>query len=228
MATTSTHHLLSSSRFGPQPPSFDDRQNVSDRERLGSLVAGAALLGYGLLRRSIPWAALGTYLAYRGHSGRCHLYDALGIDSTGDADGSRTTFLRSVIVNRPRKEVYDFLLSSPPAGSELDLVGEWQDDLLFWSSKKSTGLETQYAVELEDMPGDAGTVMRAWVSYAAPDGRSAGPWSTLAKPFTAQRVEKDLRAVKQLLEAGEIASTKGQASGPSLRRRLTNAIWGTT
>ena len=174
--------LLSGSRFGPQRPSFADRQNVSDFERLGSLFAGAALLGYGILRRSVPWAALGGYLSYRGQSGRCRLYAALGVDSRGDADGFRTMFMRSVLVNRPRKEVYAFFLSGPPVGSELELVGRREDELLFWSSAKGTWLETQYAVELEEMPGDGGTVVRAWVSYVAPGGRLAGPWVLSRNP----------------------------------------------
>jgi uncharacterized membrane protein len=226
MAIASSHLLPAGTRFGPEAPSFDDRQNISDLERLGSLVAGALLLGYGLSRRSAPFTALGGYLAYRGQSGRCRLYEALGVQSRADTDGFPTTFTRSVTVNKPRKEVYEFFRENPPAGNELDLTGEWEDELLFWSSAKGTRFETQYAVELEEASGHGGTVVRAWISYVAPNG--GGVLSTLAKPFSAKRVERDLRQVKQLLECGEIATTLGQPAGPSFRRWLTNPLWRTS
>jgi hypothetical protein len=35
----------------------------------------------------------------------------------------------------------------------------------------------------------------------------------------------DLRRLKQLLEAGEIATTKGQPSGRSARRKLGEPVW---
>jgi hypothetical protein len=111
-------------------------------------------------------------------------------------------------------------------GNELELTGEWEDELLFWCTPKGLRFETQYAIELEDVARHGGTVVRAWVSYVAPNG--GGALSTLAKPFSARRVERDLREIKQLLECGEIATTVGQPSGPSLRRWLTNPLWRTT
>jgi uncharacterized membrane protein len=228
MALSITHPSPSSTRYGPESPYFEDRQNLSDRERLGSLIAGGLFLSYGLIRHSVPFSLLGGYLAYRAKSGRCHFYEALGLDSRADADGFPTTFTRSVAVNRPRREVYEFLQATPPPGNGLDLTGDWENELLFWSSSKGNGLETQYAIELEDLPKGGGTVMRAWVSYVAPGAGSAAVFPGLSKPFSARKVERALREVKQILETGEIASTKGQSSGPSLRRTLTNPLWRTS
>ncbi|MGH9335757.1 MAG: YgaP-like transmembrane domain, partial [Vicinamibacteria bacterium] len=84
------------------------KKNVSDSERRGSLAAGALLLGYGLIRRSIPFTTLGAYLAYRGQTGRCRIYESLGVDSRAGAAGLLTTFTKAVTVNRPRAEVYRF------------------------------------------------------------------------------------------------------------------------
>ncbi len=226
MAYASSHPLPSTS-FGPERASLEKSLNVSDSERLGSLLAGALLLGYGVFKRSIPYAALGGYLAYRGQSGRCRLYDALGVNSR-DKAGSLREFTRSVTVNRPRKELFQFLRSRPPAGNDLHLASEREDELLCWSSAKGDRLKTQYAIELEDMTRTGGTLVRARVSHLPDGGSPAAVWSKLAKTFTAGRVERDLRDAKQLLETGEIASTKGQSSGPSLRRRLTNPLWRTT
>ena len=227
MAMASAHPMPSGTRFGPESPYFEDHQNLSDRERVGSLIVGVLLLGYGLVKRSVVGTALGGYLAYRGQSGRCRLYESLGLDSRDDADGFPARFTRSIAINRPRREVYRFFQSTAPLESELNLTGEWEDELLFWTSAKGNRPETQYAIELEDLSRNGGTVVRAWVAYVAPIG-GAGRAFLLRKPFSTRRVERELREIKQILETGEIASTKGQSSGPSLRRRLTNPLWGTS
>lgn len=63
------------------------RANVAQTERLIS-AAGGAILGLLALRRGplgLLLAALGGYLAYRGISGRCPLYTALGISTAAPA-----------------------------------------------------------------------------------------------------------------------------------------------
>jgi DUF2892 family protein len=65
--------------------------NVGDTERIATLLVGGALVLYGLLRRSLAGIALGILggaLLYRGGSGYCMVYQALGIktaDMSGDA-----------------------------------------------------------------------------------------------------------------------------------------------
>jgi len=108
MAIASTHPLPSGTRFGPESPFFEDRSNLSDRERLGSWIAGVLLLGYGLVRRSVPCAALGGYLAYRGHSGRCRLFESLGLDSRGGASIPRPSSRTASVSRKPRKATRSF------------------------------------------------------------------------------------------------------------------------
>ena len=58
--------------------------NVGEMERWISLVAGAGLVAYGISRRDtggLGWAAVGSGLAWRGASGHCNVYSALGIDT---------------------------------------------------------------------------------------------------------------------------------------------------
>lgn len=57
--------------------------NVGDQERLASVSGGLLLTTVGLLRRSVWSAGLllaGIYLIYRGLSGHCYGYEALGIN----------------------------------------------------------------------------------------------------------------------------------------------------
>ena len=65
--------------------------NVGRTERTISAVAGGALALAGLRMRSLPgllMAALGGGLAYRGVTGHCHAYRALGVN-TADEDDAR-------------------------------------------------------------------------------------------------------------------------------------------
>jgi uncharacterized membrane protein len=65
--------------------SHSSGRNMSHTEQDASLVAGAALLGLGLLkfRRPTGWALLaaGGGLLYRGLTGQCQLYKALGVNT---------------------------------------------------------------------------------------------------------------------------------------------------
>jgi uncharacterized membrane protein len=58
--------------------------NVGDLERVASLVGGGALAAFGLRRGSLLGSALtllGGSLLYRGATGRCPVYERLGIDT---------------------------------------------------------------------------------------------------------------------------------------------------
>ncbi len=60
-----------------------DHVNMSEMERMLSVVGGTALALYGLSRLSLPSMILlggGLYAVYRGARGHCHVYDQLGID----------------------------------------------------------------------------------------------------------------------------------------------------
>ena len=61
--------------------------NVAQTERVVSTVAGGALALAGLKMRSLPGlllAAVGGGLVYRGVSGHCHMYEALGVNTAED------------------------------------------------------------------------------------------------------------------------------------------------
>ncbi len=66
--------------------------NVSPVERFVSATAGGALLAYGLKRGGAlgtVFSLLGGSLAFRGTTGHCHVYDAMGMD-TNQSEGSET------------------------------------------------------------------------------------------------------------------------------------------
>ena len=62
--------------------------NIGDTERWWSAVGGGALAAFGLTRcslRGLALAALGAALAYRGVTGHCSCYEALGINTAEDS-----------------------------------------------------------------------------------------------------------------------------------------------
>jgi uncharacterized membrane protein len=106
----------------------NDQINLGQTERWLSMVAGAMLAGWGLKRRDTAGgaAALGAAaLLYRGGTGHCHVYEALGVDhgrargsgfaadrysDTRQRLGGRRGILveESVTINKPIAEVYRF------------------------------------------------------------------------------------------------------------------------
>ncbi|MDB4991698.1 MAG: hypothetical protein JWN04_6876 [Myxococcaceae bacterium] len=96
-------------------------QNVRPRERVASALAGGVALTWGLAHRT--WSAkaaalLGSGLVYRGVTGHCPMYHALGVASTGEAGAVAAlpsgreraarsyNILRSVTVQKTAEQVY--------------------------------------------------------------------------------------------------------------------------
>ncbi|MBY0455756.1 MAG: DUF2892 domain-containing protein, partial [Gemmataceae bacterium] len=93
------------------------RTNVSANERWLSLAGGALLgtLGFNGRGPTLMSALLGAGLIYRGATGNCALYQALGV-STSDSTNPQTAIAaghgsrveHAVAVNKPAAEVYRF------------------------------------------------------------------------------------------------------------------------
>jgi uncharacterized membrane protein len=87
-----------------------DRTNLGQREKMISMAAGGGMLALAAWRRSllsIPLAITGGLFVLRGISGKSALYEFANIRRARDAK-SGILVERSVTVNRPRSEVYQF------------------------------------------------------------------------------------------------------------------------
>jgi uncharacterized membrane protein len=110
-----------SQTFSTQPrtrPSPASAVNVGDWERRLSAIGGSLLGLYGLSRRSLgglALAATGGALVWRGISGHCDVYHALGIN-TAERHGPATSvpaghgvkIEESVTINKPAAELFRF------------------------------------------------------------------------------------------------------------------------
>ena len=218
--------------------------NVGRRERWISAIAAAAVTAYGLRRRRgrqilLPIAGA---LIGRAVSGRCAVNRMLGRNTALDgAPSSPVTSVRrgggvrvdeSIVLNRPRGEVYRFwrnLENLPrfmdhleavtvvndrrshwtakgPAGSRVEwdaeIHNEIPNELIAWRSLE--GSEVDNAGSVRFMPTENGdTEVRVVLRYAPPAGKLGAAVARLLGEDPSRQVADDLRRLRQVVEAGE-------------------------
>jgi uncharacterized membrane protein len=141
--------------------------NVGRIERWLSMMAGGALAAYGLKRRAIPGgtaALAGAALLYRGATGFCNLYKALGVNRAGrrgtgavadrDSDtrqqlgGSAGIHVEEAItVNRPIGEVYRFwrnFENLPKFMTHLESVAMREEGISHWVARGPAGIPVEW------------------------------------------------------------------------------------
>ncbi|HEY6137157.1 MAG TPA: SRPBCC family protein [Thermoanaerobaculia bacterium] len=135
--------------------------NVNNPERWFSVVAGAALAAYGLTRRSIAGlvlAGVGGGLVWRGATGHCHVYEAMGMSSVpAEGDNVSVPYGRgirvekSVTINRSPEELYRFwrnFENLPRFMSHLKSVAVLDDKRSHWVAKGPAGSEAEWDAEI--------------------------------------------------------------------------------
>lgn len=113
-----------------------------------------------------------------------------------------------------------------PGGMELEwdaeIIEGRPNELISWRSIGSPDVESTGSVRFERAPGERGTFVRVSLNYLPPAGALGAAVARLFGEEPEMQIKEDLRRLKQILEAGEIASTEGQPSGephPRLRER---------
>ena len=238
-------------------------QNVNSRERWLSVVLGSAVAAYGLSRRSVAGitvAGLGAALVWRGASGYCAVYNALGLTSAPESDDDRSNVSvpygrgvrveQTVTIGLPPEEIYAFFrnfenlprfmshlqsvkvldekrshwTTKGPAGSDAEwdaeIINEIPNELIGWRSVAGSQVDNAGSVHFKANPGGRGTDVKVILRYDPPGGLLGAMTAKLFGEDPAHQVKEDLRALKMLLETGEIASTEGQPNGLPHRARL--------
>ncbi len=212
--------------------------------RWGAIVGGSALAVYGLSRRSKAGAAVaaaGGLLAYGGSR----------ISSEPKSIHAEASFT----VNVPQEEAYRFWLNLenlPRFMSHLESVhdlgngkSEWvargplqmpikwtaqvvdnrEGQWLVWRSEPNSVLPNSGSVQFRRAPGNRGTEVTVAMQYMPPAGPLGKAFAKLFGKDPSQAIYEDLRHFKQLMEAGEIATTVGQPHGRrSAKIRLKKAL----
>ncbi len=159
--------------------------NISTPERVGLLLGGAALVVYGLSRRSTGGfllTLLGSGLVHQGGTGYCAAYHALGINtaarSASDKQAGRVArdvhVEKAILINRRPEEIYRFWRSFenlPRFMKNLESVTETGTNRTHWVAKGPTGKFVEWDAEIYN---ERENEFIAWRSLEDADITNAG------------------------------------------------------
>lgn len=230
--------------------------NVPPVERCISVFAGGSLLLSGLRRRSLPMLVSGSALLYRGATGFCPLYRALGV-SAGSQAGLQIE--ETITINKPPQEVYSvwrhlenlprFMshlesvtpvnqqrshwVAKIPAPLRLEwdaiIVEEEENKKISWRSLPDSSVDHAGSVFFHHLPARNLTEVKIIFSYRPPLGPAGAAVAKLFSGLTDHQIREDLRAFKTMAEAGEKPTIAGQPSGAPLKLKEKSRMaqrWG--
>jgi uncharacterized membrane protein len=224
-----------------RPPVDEDSVNVGNAERVVSGIAAGAVALLGLRNRRLRPLLLPVAgsLISRAVTGRCAVNRALGRNT---ARGRRVSPVasvhrgqgvkveKSVIVNRPVHEVYQFWrnfenlprfmdhlesvtvidetrshwVAKGPAGTKVDwdavIHNEVENELIAWRSLPGAEVNNAGSVHFNEA-GPGRTEVRVVLSYEPPAGKLGAAVAKLLGEEPSQQVEDDLRRFKQVMES---------------------------
>lgn len=135
--------------------------NVASTERWAFAIGGGALAVYGLTRRSkggLLLSALGAGMLYRGTTGHCNVYEALGVSTATSREGeSRSDVARdvhmekSITINKPPDELYSFwreFRNLPRFMKHLESVTPLESGRSHWVAKGPAGEAVEWDAEI--------------------------------------------------------------------------------
>lgn len=141
------------------------RVNLSQAERWFSLVAGGAVAVWGIKRRSpigVAAAIAGGEMIRRGATGRCYLYQSLGVRTAPLGQGAETTSVpyqlgirvdRVVTVAKPRAELFAFwrnLANLPRFMRHVKSITVLDGKRSHWVAKAPAGRTVEWDAEIID------------------------------------------------------------------------------
>jgi len=201
--------------------------NVGRNERLISSVTGACMLATGLSsgkKGSLLLAGLGGALLYRGMTGTCHTYKALGINThrrnpaTVIPAQQGYKVEKTVIVNRPASELYSFwreLENLPKVMQHLKSVEAIDRDRSHWVAEGALGKEVQWDAEIFN---DAENELIAWRSIPGGDVDTAG--SVRFQPIGQHHGTAVTVTMKYDPPAGKVGAWIASLTGSGLEKKL--------
>ena len=209
---------------------FSRRPATSTQEAILTLAAGGALAGLGIWRRGWFGATIGAaggYLLYCGvrdfqrpYQGRVRVSFTIAKDRQEVYDFASNPqnwgkFMHAVQIEKRGENRFAFSIGQP-AGidfeSNVEITDQQAGEHIAWASAEQM-LEHRGVIRFKQAPGNRGTEVSVALEYKAPAGPIARALASLVGWGPDQVVRESLRYLKQLMEAGEIPTTKGQPSG---------------
>jgi len=94
-----------------------------------------------------------------------------------------------------------------------EIINEVPGQVIGWRSIEGSDVVSAGSVNFDEAGADRGTRIRVRMQYSPPGGRVGGALAKLLGRDAATEIREDLRRFKQLVETGEVPTTKGQPRG---------------
>jgi len=96
---------------------------------------------------------------------------------------------------------------------DAEIVTDKPNEVISWRSLDGSDVDTAGSVHFRELPDNRGTEVRVELKYDPPAGKVGTALAKLFGQSPGAQIRADLRRFKQLMEAGEIPSVRGQPHG---------------
>lgn len=202
--------------------------------RVALALAGGGLVVRGATGRSLLYRALGinTASTHPGPAARVKHKQGIKVERTVTVDRPPDALFRfwrdfanlpQVMSHLESVRVLDDRRShwvvKAPAGTQVawdaEVYNERENELIAWRSLEGADIAHAGSVHFTPAPGGRGAEVRVVLEYDAPAGPTGALIARLFGEEPGRQVREDLRRFKQIMEAGEAATTRGQPAGPA-------------
>jgi uncharacterized membrane protein len=216
---------------------------MSETEKWASIVGGSAMVLLGLRDRSLRGlltAIAGGSMAYHGATSSKTLPETIG-EAVGINKSIKVE--KTVTINKSPEELYTFWrnlenlptfmkhlrsvtvidatrshwVANAPMGQQVewdaDIIGDIPNQMIAWASAENADVDNSGFVRFQPAPAGRGTEVKVVMEYSPPGGAMTAAIAKLFGEEPEQQIGDELRRFKQLMEAGEIATTEGQPTG---------------
>lgn len=105
---------------------------------------------------------------------------------------------------------------------DAETIQDKPNELIAWQSLDGSEVPNAGSVRFQAGPKGRGTYVRVTLNYAPPAGHVGASIAELFGFDPAQLIKEDLQRFKQMMEAGEVATTEGQPSGRAAEAEVTD------
>lgn len=225
MSTHPTNLKLRSGKFSIERHHYE---NIGINERMLSMFMSGILISRGIKRPFRGQFLYGAYLAYRAFTGRCLIYEELGIDANKPhAINIRGEF----VIDRPPHEVYTYwrnlnnLTASIKQLLNVEMIDEnlsrwkskvlgnvfavdWNAEivkdepgrLIGWRSAPGTLIHHVGRVEFAAAADPQATILKVVLSYHPPAGGVGLGLAKLLNPYFESLLKKEIKNFKHVIE----------------------------
>lgn len=210
-----THDSNFKQRSGNFAAAHRQNENIGITERMVSMFLGGILIGRNITNPFKAPFLYGAYLTYRAFTGRCLLYERLGINAKHP---TAVNIRGEFEIERPQQEVYAYWqnpIHLPESIRQL-MSGRWNNffskhweaeivkdepgRLIGWRSLPGSAVSHVGKVTFEDSADGNSTLLKVVISYHPPAGGLGMSAAKLLNPYFEQLLKNDFRNFKYKIE----------------------------